>query len=168
MGSGRIKVASSLLLLGLTGLAGQRDMARAGPGPAAARDTPIERWMRMSPEQRQRALSKLPPERRQRIQERIRQYQQLSPQERQALRQRYDRFSQLPPQKQNQARDLFRRFSALPADRRQALQRELQQLRSLPDADRRARVASEDFRNRFSPSEQQMLQDLARVFNQTP
>jgi hypothetical protein len=166
MGSRRTSVASLLLLLGLVGVTPDLALGRAGPG--AARDTPIERWMRMSPEQRQRALDKLPPERRQRVEERIRQYQQLSPQERQALRQRYDRFSQLPPQKQNQARALFRRFSALPAERRQALQHELQQLRSMPEAERRTRVASEDFRNRFSPSEQQMLQDLARVFNQTP
>jgi hypothetical protein len=162
-----INVASLLLLLGLSGVTADRAMGSAGP-VGAARETPIERWMRLSPEQRERALDKLAPERRQRIEERIRQYEQLSPQERQALRERYDRFRQLPPQKQNQARALFRRFSALPADRRQALQHELRQLRSMPEADRRARVASEDFRNRFSPSDQQMLQDLTRIFNQTP
>src|SRR5271156_3738106 len=67
-------------------------------------ETPVERWIRMSPAERQRALAKLPPERRQRIQERIRQYQQLSPEERQMLRQRYDRFSELPLEQQNHAR----------------------------------------------------------------
>ena len=132
------------------------------------KETPVERWIRMPPAERQRALAKLPPERRRLIQERIRQYQQLSPEERQALRQRYDRFSELPADKQNQARALFRQFRALPEDRRRAMQRELQQLRSMPEADREKRMAGEDFRNRFSPSEKLMLQDLARAFSQTP
>jgi hypothetical protein len=137
--------------------------AQKGP-----KETPIERWIRMPPAERQRALARLPPERRRLIQERIRQYQQLSPEERQALRQRYDRFSELPPDQQNQARALFRQFRALPDDRRRAMQKELQQLRSMPEADRQKRMASEDFRNRFSPSEKLMLQDLTRAFNQTP
>ena len=134
----------------------------------APKETPVERWIRMPPAERQKALAKLPPERRRLIQERIRQYQQLSPEERQMLRQRYDRFSELPPDKQNQARALFRQFRALPEERRRVMQRELQQLRSMPEADREKRMATEDFRNRFSPSEKLMLQDLARVFNQTP
>ena len=131
------------------------------------RETPIERWIRMPPAERQRALARLPPERRRQIQERIRQYQLLSPEERQALRQRYNRFSELPPDQQNEARALFRQFRALPEDRRRAMRKELQQLRSMPEADRQRRMAGEDFRNRFSPSEKLMLQYLARVFNQT-
>jgi thioesterase domain-containing protein len=132
------------------------------------RETPVERWIQMTPAERQRALAKLPPARRQRILERIRQYQQLSPEERQMLRQRYDRFSELPADQQNQARALFRQFRALPDDRRRVMQRELQQLRSMPESERQKRMATEDFRNRFSPSEKLMLQDLARAFNQTP
>ncbi|MBI2681542.1 MAG: DUF3106 domain-containing protein [Candidatus Solibacter usitatus] len=139
--------------------------AGAQPGP---RETPIERWIRMPPAERQRALAKLPPARRRLIQERIRQYLLLSPEERQALRQRYDRFSDLPPDRQDRARALFREFRALPDDRRHAMRRELQQLRLMSEADRQKRMASEDFRHRFSPSEKLMLQDLARVFNQTP
>src|SRR5260221_2908166 len=127
------------------------------------RETPVERWIRMAPAERQRALAKLPPERRRRIQERIRQYLQLSPEERQMLRQRYDRFSELPADKQNQARALFRQFRALPEERRRVMQRELQLLRSMPELDRQKRMATEDFRNRFSPSEKLMLQDLART-----
>ena len=142
--------------------------AQKAPKAQTQKETPVERWIRMPPAERQRALAKLPPERRRLIQERIRQYQQLSPEERQMLRQRYDRFSELPADKQNQARALFRQFRALPEDRRRAMQRELQQLRSMPEADREKRMASEDFRNRFAPSEKLMLQDLARAFSQTP
>ena len=138
------------------------------PGFGGPAETPVERWIRMSPAERERALAKLPPERRRRIQERIRQYQELSPEERQMLRQRYDRFSELPPDKQNQARALFRQFRALPEERRRAMQRELQILRSMPEVDRQKRMATEDFRNRFSPSEKLMLQDLTRAFSQTP
>jgi len=142
--------------------------AQKAPKAPAQKETPVERWIRMPPAERQKALAKLPPERRRLIQERIRQYLQLSPEERQALRQGYDRFSELPPEKQNQARALFRQFRTLPEDRRRAMRQELQKLRPLSEADREKRMASEDFRNHFSPSEKLMLQDLARTFNETP
>src|ERR1700681_3600833 len=95
------------------------------------KESPVERWIRMPPAERQRALAKLPPERRRQIQERIRQYQQLSPEERQMLRQRYDRFSELPPEKQNQARAL-------------AMKKKPQKLSSFPEAPPEKRMATED------------------------
>ncbi len=44
------------------------------------------------------------------------------------------------------------------------VRQEYEELRSMPESERNARVNSEAFRNRFTPAEQQMLQDLARTF----
>jgi len=75
MGMGRSVLIAGLLGLLLSGTvfaqraetAEERAAARAARRAAAqerakATDTPLERWQRMTPEERQRALAKLPPE----------------------------------------------------------------------------------------------------------
>jgi len=44
------------------------------------------------------------------------------------------------------------------------VKREFEELRSMPEAQRNARMNSEAFRSRYTPGEQQMLHDLTRVF----
>jgi len=56
--------------------AAERAAARANRAAIAkerakATDTPLERWQRMTPEERQRALAKLPPERRRELQQKL-------------------------------------------------------------------------------------------------
>ena len=98
----------------VTGLWAQTPL-RVPPRPGAGKQAAlIERWTQMSPEQRSRALEKLPPERRQRIEQLLNQYQSLSPEEREQLRFRSEMFNQLPPEKQDVARRLFRQFNQLP------------------------------------------------------
>src|SRR5207244_9505780 len=84
-------------------------VVRPGPGMLA-----IERWSRMTPEQRRRALDRLPPERRQKIEEQLERYQNLTPEQRDQLRFRFQTFNQLPPEKRDAARMLFRQFNQLP------------------------------------------------------
>jgi hypothetical protein len=74
----------------------------------------------------------------------------------------------LPPEQQTHARELFRQFNSLPEDRRPIVRREYEQLRSMSEAERNERVNSEEFRGRFNPAEQQMLQDLSRTFGKAP
>ena len=135
---------------------------------AKATDTPLEQWLRMTPEEKRSALAKLPPERRRELQQKLQQYRNLPPVEQQQLQERYRAFSQLPPEQQNHARELFRQFNSLPEDRRPMVKREYEQLRSMPESERNARMNSEAFRNRYSPAEQQMLHDLTRVFSGPP
>ena len=124
----------------------------------------IERWNRMTPEERGRALAKLPPERRREFQQKLQEFRNLPPEQKQQLGERYRAFSQLPAERQNHARELFRQFNSLPDERRPLVKQEYEQLRSMPEAERSARMNSEAFRNRFSPSEQQMLRDLSQTF----
>ena len=176
-----IAIACLLALVPATTVFAQRGMGRDGrnvpraePGAGKrqkekrGKDTPIERWNRMTPEERRRALEKLPPERRRDIEQKLQRFRNLPSQERQQLRDRYQAFSRLPPEEQNRARVLFRQFNSLPPDRRPVVRQEFEALRSMPESERRTRLNSSEFRTRFTASEQVMLQDLAQVFGSTP
>jgi Protein of unknown function (DUF3106) len=131
------------------------------PGNGKNRRTIVDKWNRMSPEERQKALEKLPPERRQKIEQALNEYRSLTPEQRRQLRSRLETFNQLPPEKQNQARRLFRQFSELPPDRRPQLRSEFESLRAMPEADRRARLNSDEFRSKYNEHEQKFLRDLS-------
>lgn len=144
-------------------------LAAAGPAwsqqepdrpPAQAPVNPIDRWNRMSPQERERELAKLPPARARLIRQRIWMYNHMRPEEREALRERYQTFIQLPPEKQQIVRERLREFRQLPVVRQPLVHREVAQLRLLPEAQRRARINSPEFRGRFSPQEQQIIRDL--------
>jgi hypothetical protein len=128
----------------------------ADPGLAV-----IDRWLQLTPQQRERALAKLPPDRQRPIRERLDRWNKLTPQEKERLRMRYDQFSHLPPDRQALVRRQIQNFAKMPNDRRPFVSKELDSLRRLPDSDLRARVNSEEFRSRFSPREQEILRDLA-------
>ncbi len=169
---GRVhKSAIAVLLAVLCPIAfsqGRKGGAGAGPGarrPAAARPMPpaFERLSKMSPEQRQRVLEKLPPERKKQVEQRLEQYNKLSPEERERLREQYDVFRSLPPERQDAARRAFHRFNNLPDDRRPVVRQEFQKLRALPDDERRARMNSDEFRNKYSRNEQQLLADMTEL-----
>jgi hypothetical protein len=136
------------------------DRPTAGPPQA----NPIDRWNRMSPEERERELAKLPPARARAIRQRIWRYNHMRPEEQQALRQRYQTFSQLPPDKQQVVRQRLREFHQLPPGRQPQVHREVVQLRSLPEGQRQARMNSDEFRGRFSPQERQIIRDLSAYF----
>jgi hypothetical protein len=135
---------------------------RRGPArPRAATGNAIDRWNRMSPAARRRALEKLPPERQRQIRERVERFNRLPADEQDRLRERYRNFSRLPGHKQILLRRQMRAFNQAPEERRTALTRELEALRGMPEADRDARIQSEEFRSKYSLPEQQMLQDLS-------
>jgi Protein of unknown function (DUF3106) len=168
---------SVVLLLGLAmTLLGQRPMGHAAPKAAAGSGAPgsgknkrtiVDKWNRMSPEERQKALAKLPPERRQKIEEQLNQYKNLTPEQRSQLRSRYEMFNQLPPEKQNQARGLFRQFGQMPPERQNLLRNEFETLRGMPEADRRARLNSDEFRNKYNSNEQKFLSNLSGLLSPT-
>ena len=148
-------------------------LAAAAAGPARSQPEPdkqsaqqllensIDRWNRMSPEERERELAKLPPARARLIRQRIRRYNQMNPGEQQALRERYQTFSQLPPERQQVVRERLQEFRQLPVARRPIVHAEVEQIRLLTDAQRQARLNSDEFRGRYSPQEQQIIRDLS-------
>lgn len=123
----------------------------------------IERLSRMSVKEREEALERLPPARRQDARRRLEAFQRLPPEERERLGRGLERFRDLPPERQARIRRLFRQFNDQPAERRPALRQELNQLRQLEDGERRARINSDEFRNKHSLAEQQLLADLSEA-----
>jgi hypothetical protein len=151
---------------GRSGQEGSRPARQVRMGPPGGRQAGpaiLDRLDRMTPEQRRRLLDRLPPERRERIERRLRQYQSLTPEQRENLRRRFERFRELPPEKQDSARKLFRIFNNLPSDRRDVVRREYRNLQRMGDTARKLRLTSDDFRTAYNASEQQLLQDLIQV-----
>jgi hypothetical protein len=109
------------------------------PLPAPA----VERFLHMSPEEQERALSQLPPERRQQVEQQL------------------NRLQQLPADQRQRLQDLYPAFENLRPARRQAVREELQQLRQMKPAERKDRLNS-DARD-FSPDEMGILRQVTGV-----
>ena len=122
----------------------------------------LERWNRLPLDQRQRLLDRLSSERKRIFRQRLEDYNRLSPETRERLREQAQAFCNLPPERQEGVRRLFHRFSRLPEDRREMLREELRNLKDLPETERRARIASDECRNRYTSLEQQLLRDISR------
>jgi len=135
--------------------------SNGGRGPGSAEN--LSRLLKLSPEQRNKALSSLPPVRRAQIEKRLNDYQQMPEPQRARALERLRRMQSLPPQKQQQVRASSKMFLELPEPRHKLVQRQIGQLRPLSDADRRALMNSDEFRSKFTPSEQQMIEDICLV-----
>ncbi|HET6205692.1 MAG TPA: DUF3106 domain-containing protein [Terracidiphilus sp.] len=109
------------------------------PLPAPA----VERFLQMSPEDRERAVSQLPPERRQQMEERL------------------NRLQQLPPEQAQRLQDVYPAFMNLRPVRRQAVRQEIQELRQMRPALRKDRLNS-DMGN-FSPEEMGILRQVTGI-----
>lgn len=133
------------------------------PVPGADAFTVLERFERMTPEQRKRFLGNLPEDRRRQFENRLGHYRRMTPEQRQQVREQYELFRYLPKPQQDALRRTFLRFNDLAANRRRLLRREYQRLRLLPDADRRARINGDEFRSRYSLGEQQLLDDMSKL-----
>jgi hypothetical protein len=110
----------------------------------------------MTPEERKKALQKLPPERRKILEDRLRQYDKLSPSQK-------DKLHAMSPEQQVRLRRLYQRFNNFPPERQGALRTETQKMQSMTDAERRARMNSDEFRNRYNQREQALLAELAKA-----
>jgi len=132
--------------------------AKAGPKRVSAiprRAAELDRLERMAPEQRQKALDRLPPARRQRVEQGLEQYRAMNPENRERLR----NFERMPVEQREAVRQNFRRMQELPQGRRVQVRKELQQMRGMTDSEREVRIQSESFRKRFDANEQGLIRD---------
>jgi Protein of unknown function (DUF3106) len=158
-----LSVASSLAIPAQGRQGGSKpSKSRAEKAPKNA-ETPIDEFMRMSPEEQREALDRLPPAQRMRLQQRLERFNQLPAQQQQTLRKMYDRLNQLPPDRQKAVRKSLNQFSQEPPDRRQAMRQELRSMAPLKPEDREARMASPEFRERFSDKEQRIVRDMSEL-----
>lgn len=101
----------------------------------------IDNLQKMSPEDREKALSQLPAARRAAVERRLNRLEQLTPEQKEQLQLRYEQFQKLP------------------AERRIAVRRELQSLRQMRPLDRRQRINSLEFTQEYSNEEQSLLRE---------
>lgn len=140
-------------------------MGRVRPDKPArqVRRTPIEEFRTMSPDQQQRALDRLTPQERQRLQERLKKFDQLPAGQQRSLNNLYNRLHGLAPERQDAVRESINNFSRLPAPRQQAMREELRGMVGLSDKDRQARMSTPEFQEKFSKEEQGILRDMSEV-----
>ena len=134
---------------------GARPMKAAGP---------VEKLAKLPPDQRKKQLEKLPPERRAKVEHQLEDFKKLPPQEQERLKRQAEAFQRMPPQKQQLFRQGMRQFNLLPEARQASLKTELNTLGHLSDAQRRARMNSDEFRNKYTANEKQILDKLSSAY----
>jgi Protein of unknown function (DUF3106) len=159
-----------IALVGLLPLGIGPVTAQVRPGVRAARqiaeaqrraDAQIERLRRMTPDQRERVLSLLAPERRRRVEARLAELDQMNDDQRARLGRRLQQFRDLPPADRERLRDLAGQLNSMDPPRRQVVRRELLRLRALNNGDRQARLDSPGFRRQYSTEERTLLDQLS-------
>jgi predicted Fe-S protein YdhL (DUF1289 family) len=147
---------------GAKGAAGSKEgPRRPAPNPITA----VDRWNAMNPKQRERLLTKMPPERQKQFLDKVEKFNALPKEEQQLARERYARLSNLPPEQQQVVRRDIARLNNLPPARRQAISQEFLKLRKMSESERNAYLASPEFRDKFYPAEQQMIGNLTQVLS---
>jgi hypothetical protein len=133
-------------------------------GNSANRPTQqLQKLLEMNPEDREKFLQKLPPERRQNIERRLGEIEKMAPAGRTRVLTELEMLNRLPIQKQQQVRRSIKLLGELPEDRKALIRQELQRMAPMPDEQRREHMNSEEFRNRYSVTEQQMMSNLSEV-----
>jgi MoxR-like ATPase len=123
--------------------------------------TPIEEFETLSHEEQRKALNRLSPSEREKLQERLKRFNALPPEQQQALKTLYNRLHQLPPDRQDAVRKAIVKFSEQTPARQEAIRQELRDMASLTAAERKARLASPEFRSQFNKKEQEILRDMS-------
>lgn len=128
-----------------------------GAGQRADRPVyPLDRWAAMSPAQRDEMMSRMKPERRQNLQERLAHWQSLPEPQKERVR----AFFALPPDQKRIVREHAEWMKTLPQPRRQAIRHQLQVFEQMSPEARQAELDSPSFTRRFDPVEREQLRKM--------
>ena len=105
----------------------------------------MQRFLQIPEEQREKALSRLPPERQKQIRERLQRLEQLNPEQRQQLVRHYQAFQDLAPVRRTMVRQAITR------------------LRREPEGRRKQMLDSTEAKLRFNPEELQLIREVLRL-----
>jgi len=164
-------LAVAALLVAPAGWAQKRAGAAKQPhgarveNPETTDKTPIDEFETMSPERQQQALDRLPPAERKKLQQRIEKFNQLPGEQQRALKNLYSRLHQLPPDRQNAVRKAMNKFGLQPVARQEAIREELRGMAPKPERERLARLASPEFRKKFSGQERDIVRDMSPLLS---
>jgi len=120
------------------------------------------RLYRMSPEDRERAIARLPNEQaRERARKQLAWFDSLPKEQQEMQLRRLDRFAQLPPEKRAEVMGLMAEVNNLPPPRATAVRQALYRLQQMNDLEREVMLARPAFQARFSPEELRVIRGLA-------
>ena len=137
---------------------------KAGGGRILNPGNPVLRMMAMPPERREQMLERLPPQQQVRLRQALESFDKLPPAERSRRLEILNMYANLPPEKQVALTKQIQLFNSLPDDRIAALRPELVKLHRMSESERSDRIASEDFKSKFTPAEQQVLAGISPYF----
>jgi len=143
-----------------------RSIPKAAPpgGPRLSNPAnPVSRLYRASPEERERALEKLPPRMQDRFRQNLAWFDGLPKPQQEIVVRRSERFAALTPERRKEFLDQMRALNQMTPERRRPIVQALRRLQMMPDAERATVLDSEQFKSRFSPEEQRMITDLSAV-----
>src|ERR1700759_5150903 len=148
MGLLRIAVALGVVCGVVSPLPAQPKKAAPAPAPRKPPPPPkrpkgnpaqeLDHFAKMSPEDREAALAKLPPVRRAQMEQRLERYQRLSPEQQEKFKARLEL------------------MQSLPKERQVAVRQEIQTLRAMPPRERRKALNGDELKD-FSPDEQTLV-----------
>jgi hypothetical protein len=138
--------------------------APKGGAKMANPDNPVDRLLRMPPEQRERAIEKLPPQQQANIRKRLENFDKQTEAQKQRQLEHLDEFWTLPPDKQKLVRDQMNAFKALPDARREEVKKAYVRLSRETPEGRNTILARPQFRSRFTPAELQILTVLPQYW----
>jgi len=181
-----LHVGSVLLLVGAGVGYGSDSQAKDAPPPKAASAKPngkggvpkqpipkgaarlvnpasvAARLFRMSPEDRERAIGKLPTEQaRENARRQLAWFDGLPKEQQEMQLRRLDRFAQLSPEQRAEVRGLIFEVNHLPPPRATAVKQALYRLQQMNELQREVILARPAFQARFSPEELRIIRGLA-------
>lgn len=156
-------------LLAQTGAAAPEEVQPGSNAPGRGQrivnpESLAARLMLATPQQRERALALLPPERQATIRKQLAWFDSLPKAQQDLQIRRLERFASLPPDQQIIVRLQMQALAKLPPAHRQAIQRALVVLQSLSRPQRAARMNNPAFKSRFSAEELKIIEDLANAW----
>ena len=140
----------------------KKALPKAGP-PLRNPMSPAARLYQATPEQRERVLEKLPPRQQELLRRQLEAFDSLPEDERRLRIQQAERFERLTPEQRRAFREQLSNVRQLPPARRRAVVNVLRRLQEATDEQRSAFLQSRPFQNRFTPEEQQIIQDLTAI-----
>ena len=139
-----------------------RGGAQAGP-PITNPANQAYRLYRLTPEERERALEKLPPQQQQRIQNQLKYFDSLPKDQQEMMLKRLERFDSLSPLEKREFTLNFQALNQLPQPRQQMVRAALRRLQVMNEADRQVLLNSPAFKSRFTPDEIHIIDNLSEV-----
>jgi hypothetical protein len=124
----------------------------------------IQRFLRLTPQEREIAIDKMPVPNQEAIRKRLAVFDALPAEERERQLKLYDSVSKLPKDKQDLVNQRISEFYQLAPDRRLGIRQVYHLLSAKSEAEQRAIIDSPEFKERFTPAEQQIVVDLVKYY----